>query len=143
MNHSVSAKYGVMRLASSHLKTHVSLLSLRLTQGKRGFRSLLKHPLYIFIYMMAAPLCIRNCSCRIISLRVPPPPRSEDRGHTLELVQTSGVQRHKIIKRGSNLDLDTLTVFMVRLETFNFQKLKHIIILDISRYNSSPELGLS
>lgn len=73
----------------------------------------------------------------------PPAPRSEDRGHTLELVQTSGVQRHKIIKRGSNLDLDTLTVFMVRLETFNFQKLKHIIILDISRYNSSPELGLS
>lgn len=54
MNHSVSTKYGVMRLASSHLKTHVSLLSLRLMQEKRGFSSLLKHMGYMIVLRFAS-----------------------------------------------------------------------------------------
>lgn len=53
MNHSVSTKYGVMRLAPSHLKTHVSLLSLRLTEEK-GFSSLLKHTGYMIVLHFAS-----------------------------------------------------------------------------------------
>lgn len=77
-----------MRLASSHLKTHVSLLSLRLTEEKGLFEPFEAHGLYD-----STPLCIGNCSCGIISL---PVSQREDRGHTLELIQTSGVQEHKL-----------------------------------------------
>lgn len=53
MNHSVSTKYAVMRLASSHMKTHVFLLSLRLTQrGKKGLKrlsSLVRHSPFMIV----------------------------------------------------------------------------------------------
>lgn len=91
MNHSVSTKYGVMRLASSHLKTHVSLLSLRVTQGgEMGFfSSLLKHTGYRMALRFASGTAHAGLFHYEVSQR-------EDRGHTLELIQTSGVQEHKL-----------------------------------------------
>lgn len=56
--------------------------------GKRAFEPFEAHGLYD-----STALCIRNCSCGIISLQVS---QREDRGHTLELIQTSGVQEHKL-----------------------------------------------
>lgn len=56
MNHSVSTKYGVMRLASSHLKTHVSLLSLRLTEGKGLFEPFEAHGLYMIALRFASEI---------------------------------------------------------------------------------------
>lgn len=42
---------------------------------------------------MIAPCCSGNCSCGIISLHVS---WREERGHTLELIQTSGFQEHQL-----------------------------------------------
>lgn len=125
MNHSVSTKYGVMRLASSHLETHVSLLSLRLTGEKGLFKPFEAHGLY----MIEASLCIGNCSCGIISFRVS---QRGDRGHTLELIQTSGVQEHKLLNEAA-IWIETPECFYTEhFEVLNFQRLRNIRFLDIS-----------
>lgn len=69
-----------------------------------------------------APLCIRNCSCGIISLRVS---QREDRGHCVELIQTSGVQEHKLFNEAA-IWIETPNCFSI---SFDFQRLKIIIFL--------------
>lgn len=44
--------------------------------------------------MIVARFSIGDCSCGIISLGGS---RREDRGHSLELIQTSGVREHKLL----------------------------------------------
>lgn len=65
--------------------------------GKRAFFEPFEATRALRLYD-GAPLCIRNCSCGIISLRVS---QREDRGHTLELIQTSGVQEHKLLNEAA------------------------------------------
>ena len=122
MNHSVSTKYGIMRLASSHLKTHVSLLSLRLTEEKGLFEPFEAHWLYD-----GTPLCIRNWSCGIISLQVS---QREDKGHTLELIQTSGIQEHKLLNEAA-IWIE-IPVFHGALESIKFPKAERLRILSFS-----------
>ena len=62
--------------------------------GKRAFSSLLKHTGYMIAFRFASGTSHAGLFHYKVSQR-------EDRGHTLELIQTSGVKQHKLLNEAA------------------------------------------